>query len=187
MKSPQTAVSSFHKKVPRRIASTHVLACISLALLATACSKKTEDASSSVAPVITATTASQAAVASTPAPVAPSAPAAASADKLQDYIACYNQLDRNAHRSIARYRSWVKDMDAGPSGKEMVVYGLYKIDVADIAKCKTSFAQAVKGTPGKLDAARRSTAPDDRAGSVCRNGLDRLFVLQRLRHRVWSK
>ncbi|MFZ6779864.1 YiiG family protein [Undibacterium sp. Ji83W] len=151
MKSPQTAVSSFHKKIPRRIASTHVLACISLALLATACGKKNEDASaSSVAPVMTATTASQAAVASTP---APSAPAAASDDKLQDYIACYNQLDRNAHRSIARYRSWVKDMDAGPSGKEMVVYGLYKIDVADIAKCKTSFAQAVKGTPGKLDAA----------------------------------
>lgn len=67
---------------------------------------------------------------------------------MQDYIACYNKLDGDAHRSIARYQSWVKDMDKGPNGKEMVVYGLYKIDMDDIAKCKASFG---KSAQSKLD------------------------------------
>ncbi|WP_423025162.1 YiiG family protein [Undibacterium sp. Ji42W] len=122
-----------------------MLAGLGLFLLATACSKKTE-----VTPAPQPAAASQAQLA----PVAAPAPATASnSDKLQDYIACYNQLDRNAHRSIARYRSWVKDMDAGPSGKEAVVYGLYKIDVDEIAKCQVSFTQAGKTAPGKLDVA----------------------------------
>lgn len=75
-------------------------------------------------------------------------PAEAGSSKLQDYIACYNKLDGDAHRSIARYQSWVKDMDKGPNGKEMVVYGLYKIDMDDIAKCKASFGKAAQS---KLD------------------------------------
>lgn len=89
--------------------------------------------------------------ASTPAATASNAaakPAEAGSSKLQDYIACYNKLDGDAHRSIARYQSWVKDMDKGPNGKEMVVYGLYKIDMDDIAKCKASFGKAAQS---KLD------------------------------------
>jgi len=89
--------------------------------------------------------------ASTPAATASNAaakPAEAGSSKLQDYIACYNKLDGDAHRSIARYQSWVKDMDKGPNGKEMVVYGLYKIDMDDIAKCKASFG---KSAQSKLD------------------------------------
>lgn len=89
--------------------------------------------------------------ASTPAATASNAaakPAETGSSKLQDYIACYNKLDGDAHRSIARYQSWVKDMDKGPNGKEMVVYGLYKIDMDDIAKCKASFGKAAQS---KLD------------------------------------
>lgn len=131
-----------------------MLVCPGLGLMITACSKKSEDAP---APAVTPPPilASASAAASTAAPATADANANANANKLQDYIACYNQLDGNAHRSIDRYRSWVKDMATGPSGKEMVVYGLYKIDVDAIAKCKNSFAHAAKIQPAlaKLDAA----------------------------------
>ncbi|WP_170133685.1 YiiG family protein [Undibacterium pigrum] len=129
------------KKTSKPVVSS-VLACISLSLLMSACSKKNEDAAvTTPAPAA----ASQAAPANVPAK-----PVESATSKLQDYIACYNKLDGDAHRSIARYQSWVKDMDKGPSGKEMVVYGLYKIDVDDIAKCKASFGKAAQG---KLDIA----------------------------------
>ncbi|MFZ6745617.1 YiiG family protein [Undibacterium sp. JH2W] len=130
--------------------TAHTLACISLALLATACSKKTEDTSAPAATSMPATASVASSVAGTGNAAAKSAEASSS--KLQDYIACYNKLDGDGHRSIARYRSWVKDMDKGPSGKESVVYGLYKIDVDDIAKCKASFAKPA-AAQGKLDAA----------------------------------
>jgi len=113
-----------------------------------ACSKKTED-NAVTAPAPAA--ASQAAPSSNASATSSvTKPVESTTSKLQDYIACYNKLDGDAHRSIARYQSWVKDMDKGPSGKEMVVYGLYKIDVNDIAKCKASFGKAAQG---KLDIA----------------------------------
>ncbi len=138
---------------------------ISLSLALAGCDKKPAEAP--VAPDVPAAQASAApaslsstnAAASVPNNVSNSAPnnaaAETNASKLQDYIACYNQLDGAAHRSIARYHSWVKDMAAGPSGKEQLVYGLYKIDVDAIAKCKTSFAQTAKLQPAlaRLDAA----------------------------------
>ncbi|MFZ6873693.1 YiiG family protein [Undibacterium sp. Di27W] len=134
--------------------TAHTLACISLALLATACSKKSEDASvpSTASMPAAASAASAIASPATAASNAVAKPAEANSSKLQDYIACYNKLDGDGHRSIARYRSWVKDMDKGPSGKESIVYGLYKIDVDDVAKCKTSFGQPATAQ-NKLDAA----------------------------------
>ncbi len=151
MTLPHTTVNSASKQ-NRMTGNARVLAGLGLLLLATACSKK-DDAPTAVQAQATAASQAQA----IPAPAAVPAPAssatASGSDKLQDYIACYNQLDRNAHRSIARYASWVKNMETGPSGKESVVYGLYKIDVDDIAKCKASFTQAGKAATGKLDAA----------------------------------
>lgn len=73
--------------------------------------------------------------------------------KLSSYIDCYNRMDGSAHRSISRYASWVKDMKAGPSGKERVVYGLYEIDGETITSCKQGFAEAAKAKPAlALDA-----------------------------------
>jgi hypothetical protein len=134
---------------------TRTLAGLGLILLATACSKNTDNAPATTATQSVAASQVQVTPVTAPvtAPAAASAPTASGSDKLQDYIACYNQLDRNAHRSIARYASWVKNMETGPSGKENVVYGLYKIDVDEIAKCQASFAQAGKAAPGKLDVA----------------------------------
>jgi hypothetical protein len=75
--------------------------------------------------------------------------------KLQGYIECYNQVDEGAHRSIARYASWVKDMKSGPTGSEKVVYGLYATRSDQIAQCQKTFAQtaAMKPALPKLDAA----------------------------------
>ena len=69
------------------------------------------------------------------------------ADKLQTYRACYHQLDDAAQRSIARYRSWVTDMDQGPSGQEKVVHGVYKVSVDDIAQCRHDFNAAHRTRP----------------------------------------
>jgi hypothetical protein len=75
--------------------------------------------------------------------------------KLQGYIECYNQLDGKAQRSISRYASWVRDMKAGPTGNEMVVYGLYEVDTEGVAKCSKTFSQVAAAKPAlaKLDAA----------------------------------
>ena len=69
------------------------------------------------------------------------------ADKLQTYQACYQQLDGAAQRSIARYRSWVTDMEQGPSGQELVVHGVYKVSVDDIAQCRDDFSAANRTRP----------------------------------------
>jgi hypothetical protein len=76
-------------------------------------------------------------------------------EKLNLYVSCYNKLDKRAHDSIKRYASWIKDMEAGPTGREKVVYGLYPINTDDIARCQKDFEQAAGQKPdlGKLDAA----------------------------------
>lgn len=72
--------------------------------------------------------------------------------KLEVYIECYNSLDGDGHKTIERYQSWVKDMKAGPTGKEMVVYGLYQIGTDDVTKCKGQFAEVQALKPElKLD------------------------------------
>ncbi|MFN4119188.1 YiiG family protein [Acidovorax sp.] len=75
--------------------------------------------------------------------------------KLQGYIGCYNKLNENAHRTIARYASWVKDMKAGPTGNEKVVYGLYSMRSDSVKECANDFAQAAAMRPAlpALDAA----------------------------------
>ncbi|MFZ6653831.1 YiiG family protein [Undibacterium sp. TJN19] len=144
---------------PAHIASKLTIRLL-LALAATAllpaCSKKPDNAG------LASTTPAPASVGNSQATPPLTTPAedksSQAASKLQDYIACYNSLDGDTHRSIARYRSWVKDMSNGPSGKEVVVYGLYKIDVDHISRCKASFAQTAKASPAlpRLDAAAES-------------------------------
>lgn len=90
---------------------------------------------------------------------APTAEAAdavhAAGAKLQEYVTCYNKIDEEAHRTITRYASWVKDMNQGPTGDEMNIYGLYSLDNKDIEQCKASFERVAKQSPAfdELDAA----------------------------------
>jgi hypothetical protein len=116
-----------------------------------ACSNK--DAATPAAPQAAAHAASpdgkapSPAAAETPAAAAEADASASASDKLGLYIECYNRLDSSAHSSISRYSSWVKDMKTGPTGKETIVYGLYKIDPDATQSCKKDFAQAASQAP----------------------------------------
>ena len=128
-----------------------------------ACSKTPDGAAASAQ---AKTTAEQAASQQNSARPEQHAEAADSVDqKLEAYIGCYNRVDESAHRSINRYSSWVKDMKAGPSGKEKIVYGLYQINSESIASCKQAFASAAQAKPAlALDAA--GTAYIDALGAL---------------------
>jgi hypothetical protein len=58
-------------------------------------------------------------------------------EKTQLYITkCFNPYANSVMNSYQRYTSWIKNVDAGPTGKESIVYGLYQIhgDGEDCAK-----------------------------------------------------
>ena len=49
------------------------------------------------------------------------------AERLNGFVDCLNSVSSRARDSFARYRSWVKDLATGPTGKESIVYGLYTL------------------------------------------------------------
>ncbi|PID62986.1 MAG: hypothetical protein CR974_02400 [Gammaproteobacteria bacterium] len=67
--------------------------------------------------------------------------------KTNAYIECYNGISSRAIDSMNRYRSWVKDMKKGPTGKERVVYGLYTLHDHIIDACKKNVPAAVAAEP----------------------------------------
>ena len=128
-----------------------LLGAVLLALLAAAgCSRSDAPA----APAASAP-ASAASVAVAPAATAPAAEPTDPTEKVQTYVQCYNRVDGKAHRSLARYASWVKNMETGPTGSERVVYGLYEIGSDDVAQCQQALTQAAAQKPAlaALDAA----------------------------------
>jgi Protein of unknown function (DUF3829) len=125
---------------------SHCLLTVSLCAALIACGRKADEPETVKTPAV-APTASQA---------RSSEPTIDSVgNKLQGYIECYNQLDGKAQRSIARYASWVRDMKAGPTGSEKVVYGLYEVGTESVAKCRSIFTSVATAKPAlaKLDAA----------------------------------
>jgi hypothetical protein len=124
-----------------------------LVLTLSACSKKEEAPAPSAPPAAAAPAPAPATPAPAPAPTpapAPKAPAPASQadaspqEKLNLYIGCYNEANSSFQRSLSRYASWVKNMATGPTGHEMVVYGLYS--VRGTQNCQTAVEQG-KDTP----------------------------------------
>ncbi len=118
-------------------------------------SAKPEAAAASAAPAAaTAPAPSADKAAEQPAPAAPDNVSA----KLQSYITCYNKLDGRAHRTINRYSSWVKDMKAGPTGNEKVIYGLYALFSDDVKECVAEFehASAMRPALPALDSAGKA-------------------------------
>lgn len=118
-------------------------------------SAKPEAAAASAAPAAaTAPAPSADKAAEQPAPAAPDNVSA----KLQSYITCYNKLDGRAHRTINRYSSWVKDMKAGPTGNEKVIYGLYALFSDDVKECVAEFehASAMRPALPTLDSAGKA-------------------------------
>jgi len=54
---------------------------------------------------------------------------------------CFNRYSNRLIESHNRYARWVKDLDAGPTGKETLVYGLYDV-TGDGSDCEAAVASA---------------------------------------------
>ncbi|MDR2991820.1 MAG: YiiG family protein [Burkholderiaceae bacterium] len=90
-----------------------------------------------------------------PAPVETSQAEVSPQEKLNLYIGCYNQASSWFGRSLARYKSWVKDMNVGPTGNERIVYGLYSVHGAQ--DCKKAIA-AANAAPPKMPALEQAAS-----------------------------
>jgi hypothetical protein len=68
---------------------------------------------------------------------------------------CFNKYSNRVVDSFNRYSSWVKDMEAGPTGKEQNIYGLYDLngDGSDCANAVASAKQLDPDLPDIEDAA----------------------------------
>ncbi len=72
--------------------------------------------------------------------------------KAQLYITkCFNPYANSVMSSYQRYTSWIKDVDNGPTGKEMNIYGLYEIR-GDGEDCSAAVKEANAMEPHIADA-----------------------------------
>ncbi|MBN3214453.1 YiiG family protein [Pectobacterium polaris] len=120
---------------------THIglAALIAATISLTACEDKPEKA---------AEPGQSASAAANTAPVAPAAqPQLDASQKLNLYIQCFNATHERAHKAMERYTSWVKDMKAGPTGKERVIYGIYSVSESSLKTCNEPLVNAVQSAP----------------------------------------
>lgn len=94
----------------------------------------------------------------TPTPAPATAPAVDASAKLNVYIDCFNNTQERAHKAWERYTSWVKDVDAGPTGQEKVIYGTYTVSDHALAKCGQPMLDTAAAKPAlpELDAAAKA-------------------------------
>ncbi|AWT16106.1 YiiG family protein [Stenotrophomonas maltophilia] len=71
--------------------------------------------------------------------------------KLNAYIGCFNALDSKTHGSIQSYTRWIKDVDAGPTGRETHVYGPFEISGYDMKQCGAPVTEAIAAKPALAD------------------------------------
>ena len=137
--------------IPSALRATTLATLVSIALLAACSDKQAENkpvSDNSGTPA--ATSAATSTTTPSPADNKPEPEANKEADassKVQAYIQCYNSADKRGHDTIERYASWVKDMKAGPTGKERVVYGLYEISESTMQSCQKEIMAAVESQP----------------------------------------
>ncbi|AOR63575.1 YiiG family protein [Pectobacterium wasabiae] len=106
----------------------------------TACEDKPDVAAAPDQPAsATATTA--------PAPAPAAKPQVDANQKLNIYIQCFNATHVSANKAMERYASWVKDMKAGPTGKERVIYGIYSVSESSLKDCSEPVVNAAQSEP----------------------------------------
>ena len=82
---------------------------------------------------------------------------------------CFNKYSNRIIESYNRYGSWIKDIEAGPTGRESLVYGLYDI-TGDGTDCEKAVASAKAMDPELSDleesAEKYVTAQKEVAGNI---------------------
>lgn len=136
---------------------TLLSATLAAALLAACGDKPAENAPQASAPAAAPAPAPAQATAPAPAP-APAPEQADASEKMNAYIECYNRVGDRALSSIQRYASWIKDIKAGPTGKEQNVYGLYTLNDSAVSDCNKNITAALAQAPAlpELDAAAKA-------------------------------
>jgi len=81
-----------------------------------------------------------------PAPKAEDDPEQAIKAKLSLYIKCFNDTSSSFESSLDRYSGWVKNMEAGPTGRE-TPYVLYAVSSEHIGECTLGVDKAGKMPP----------------------------------------
>ncbi len=91
--------------------------------------------------------------------------------KLNGYIECYNDVDRKIHAGIGPYTVWMKDPEAGPTGREERPIGPPDLTAGDLTLCDKALPEAIAAQPSlpELDKAAQGY-------------LDALHALQPITH-----
>lgn len=69
------------------------------------------------------------------------------ADKVNAYIACFNAVEQPIHEGFQQYIAWMKDPEAGPTGKERQVRGPGTVLSHRVALCDEPMGAAVAQAP----------------------------------------
>ena len=149
-------MTKHNPRLPSSLRTTALAAVLGAALLG--CSeKKADPPSPAPAPAAAPSAAPAPAPAAAPAP-APTAQADHTGEKMQAYIECYNDVNSRAQQGIIRYASWIQNMEAGPTGQEQVVYGVYTIGDHAVTNCEKNLKAALELKPeiAGLDEAARA-------------------------------
>lgn len=77
--------------------------------------------------------------------------------KMNGYIECFNVVDAMIHRGVITYTKWMRDPEAGPSGKEDKAWGPGELDDRRLGQCREQINTALAAKPAlaELDAAAR--------------------------------
>ena len=80
------------------------------------------------------------------------------ADKVNAYIACFNGVEQPIQESFQQYVSWIKDPEAGPTGKETTVRGPGTVLSHRVEACGEPMTAALAQTPANaaIDPAARA-------------------------------
>ncbi|WP_115540967.1 YiiG family protein [Xanthomonas campestris] len=105
----------------------------------------------------------------------PAAAAVEGADKINAYIACFNAVEQPLHESYQQYIGWMKDPEAGPTGKESQIRGPGTVLSHRVEACGAPMTAALAQQPAnaQLDPAakayqQRFTALNERIEEAAR-------------------
>lgn len=72
-------------------------------------------------------------------------------EKVNAYINCFNAVEEPIHQGFQQYTGWMKDADAGPTGKETQVRGPGTVLSHRVDACNAPMVAALAMTPAEPD------------------------------------